>query len=486
VYGRDGTGSAHPPGRDTERVATSTDLHEPRVRGRMLAAAVLASFVSFLDGSITNIALPAIDRDLGGGVVTQQWVVDGYLLTLSAFILLSGAVSDAFGRLRVLRIALVAFAATSLLCAFAPTAGVLVAARLLQGVAGALLVPGALGLIIAVFEGPAQAKAIGSWTAWTSVSSLFGPVVGGLLVDGLGWRSVFVIGLVPAAASLLLLGRVRDEVREAPAPRIDLPSAALAAVGLGLLTVGLIEIGGGRDAVLRPGWSVALLLAGLVALVGFVARDRRAAHPLVPPTLFATRNFSAGNAATFFIYGGLGIGFLVPGLYLQQVLRLPATTAALVGLPATVLLILLSGRFGALSGRIGPRIFMTAGPLVAAAGALLWTLTGLGGSQVVLVAVGTVVVGLGLSITVAPLTAAVLGAVPEAESGIGSAVNNAVARVAGLITTACAGLVLGGAVSSAGFVRSSVVAAVLLAIGGAVSFAGIRNATPTPVAAPAA
>jgi EmrB/QacA subfamily drug resistance transporter len=462
------------PDRDTDRV-TTTGLHDPQVRGRMLAAAVLASFVSFLDGSITNIALPAIGRDLGGGVVTQQWVVDGYLLTLSAFILLSGAVSDAFGRLRVLRIALVAFGVTSALCALAPTAGVLVAARLLQGIAGALLVPGSLGLIISVFEGPAQSKAIGTWTAWTSVSSLFGPVVGGLLVDGLGWRTVFVIGLLPAAGSMLLLGRVRDEARDAKAARIDLPSAALAAVGLGLLTVGLIEIGGGSHAIVPAGWAAALVVLGLLTVGAFIVRDRRAGHPLVPPALFASRNFSAGNAATLFIYGGLGIGFLVPALYLQQVLLLPATTAALVGLPATLLLILLSGRFGVMSGRLGPRRFMTVGPLIAAVGALVWASAGFGKGQVVLVAAGTVVIGLGLAMTVAPLTAAVLGAVPESESGIGSAVNNAIARVAGLVTTACAGLILGGAVTTPGFVRAALVAAGLLAIGGAVSFAGIRG-----------
>jgi EmrB/QacA subfamily drug resistance transporter len=458
---------------------STTDLHDPRVRSRMLAAAVLASFVSFLDGSITNIALPAIARDLGGGVVTQEWVVDGYLLTVSAFILLSGAVSDAFGRLRVLRIALVAFAATSVLCAVAPTAGVLIGARLLQGVAGALLVPGSLGLIIAVFSGPAQAKAIGAWTAWTSVSSLFGPVVGGLLVDGLGWRSVFVIGLLPAAASMLLLGRFHDAERVGSRPRIDLLSAGLAAAGLALITIGLIEVGGGAHAMLPAAPAVALVVAGLAVLAAFLVRDRRTANPLVPPSLFAARNFSAGNGATLFIYGGLGIGFLVPALYLQQVLRLPATAAALLGLPATVLMILLSGRFGALSGRFGPRRFMTAGPLVAAAGTLLWTLTSLGAHQVVFVALGTVVVGLGLAMTVAPLTSAVLGAVPAAESGIGSAVNNAVARVAGLVTTACAGLILGGAVDQAGFVRVAVVAAVLLAAGGAISFAGIRGGVAT-------
>lgn len=460
---------------DTGRV-TATDLSGPALQRRMLAAAVLASFVSFLDGSITNIALPAIERDLGGGVVTQEWVVDGYLLTLSAFILLSGAISDSFGRLRVLRIALVAFVATSVLCALAPTAGVLIVARLLQGVAGALLVPGSLGLIIAVFSGSAQAKAIGSWTAWTSVSSLFGPVAGGLLVDSLGWRSVFLVGLIPAAGSMLLLGRSRDEAQEGARAGIDVPAAALAAVGLGLLTVGLIEVGGGAHAVVPIGPAIALGAAGLLVLGGFLLRNRRSPHPLVPPALFAARNFSAGNATTLFVYGGLGLGFLVLPLYLQQVLHLPASLAALVGLPATVLLILLSGRFGALAGRFGPRRFMTAGPLVAAVGALVWTLTGLGTLQVVVAAAGMVVFGLGIAMTVAPLTSAVLGAVPESESGIGSAVNNAVARVAGLITTACAGLILGGAVDQAGFVRVAAVAAALLVLGGAVSFAGIRDA----------
>ncbi len=456
--------------------APATDLTRPAMQRRMLAAAVLASFVSFLDGSITNIALPAIERDLGGGVVTQQWVVDGYLLTLSAFILLAGAVSDRFGRLRVLRIALVAFATTSLLCAVAPTAGVLIAARVLQGVAGALLVPGSLALIIAVYKGEAQAKAIGAWTGWTSVSMLFGPVAGGLLVDGLGWRSVFVIGLVPTVAAMLLLGRAADGPRTTGAPRFDAVSAVLAAIGLGALTVGLIEIGGGRDAVLPIGAAIALGAVGVAVLAAFVLRDRSAPHALVPPELFAARNFSAGNGATLFVYGALGLGALVPTLYLQQALGLTATVTALVSLPSTVLMILLSSRFGALAGRYGPRRFMTVGPLVSALGALTWAVTAVPGvPRVAVVVTGTVVLGLGLAMTVAPLTSAVLGAVPPAQSGIGSAVNNAVARVASLITTACAGLVLGGAVDTAGFARIALLVALLLLAGAGISFAGIRG-----------
>ncbi|MFD1721061.1 MFS transporter [Amnibacterium endophyticum] len=448
---------------------------DDRLRRRLLAAAILASFVSFLDGSITNIALPAIERDLGGGVSTQQWVVDGYLLTLSALILLAGAVSDAAGRLRVLRIAIVAFVVTSALCALAPTAGVLIGARVLQGVAGAFLVPGSLSLIIAVFEGPAQSKAIGTWTGWTTVSGLLGPVVGGGLVDGVGWRSVFLIGLLPAAAAMLLLGRTSDGARPADRQRIDVASAALAALGLAGVTVGLIELGAGAGAALPPAVAGVLLAAGGVALGGFLLRNARTRRPLVPPSLFAARNFAWGNLSTFFVYGALGLVMLVPTLFLQRVVGLPATGAALVSLPSTLLLILLSGRFGALAGRLGARRFMTAGPIVAAGGALTASFVRDPATALWFVIPSTVLIGLGLSMTVAPLTAAVLGAVPPESSGIGSAVNNAVARVAGLITVATAGWILGGVVTLEGYVRSSIVTAVLLAVGGLVALAGIRG-----------
>jgi EmrB/QacA subfamily drug resistance transporter len=443
------------------------------VRQRLLWAAILASFVSFLDGSIVNIALPAIRRDLGGGLVTQQWVIDGYLLTLSALILVAGALSDRFGRLRVLRIAIVAFAVTSILCGLSPTGGVLVAARLAQGVAGALLVPGSLALIIATFEGEEQARAIGRWTGWTSVSFLAGPVLGGLLVDALGWRSVFFLSALPAAAGLLLLGRLEDDRGELRPARFDLASAALTAIGLGGVTVALIEqqrAGFGGPLVLGA------LVAGIAALAGFVLQDRRAAEPLVPPDLFRSRNFTAGNLATLVIYAGLGLGGLVLPVFLQEGLHLTATVAALVSLPATVLNIVLAGRFGALAGRYGSRWFMTAGPLVAALGFALMALAGGDGSALWAILPGVVLYGLGLATTVAPLTAAVLGAVPEARSGIGSAVNNAVARVAALLATACTGLITGGtAGDAAGFRRGVVAIALLLATGGVVSAIGIRN-----------
>lgn len=426
-----------------------------------------------------NIALPAIARDVGGGIVLQQWVVDGYLLTLSAFILTAGAVSDAFGRLKVLRIAIVAFAVTSLLCAVAPSAGILVVARLLQGVAGALLVPGSLSLIIATFEGPEQSRAIGRWTSWTSVSFLAGPIIGGLLVDAIGWRSVFVLSVLPAVASMLLLGRFRDGVHEGPRSRIDVPSAALAALGLGGLVTGLIEVGARTrsdgTATLPMHVAIGLLVTGAVLLVAFVLWDRRARHPLVPGVLFHARNFRWGNLATLFIYAGLNIAGLVPTLFLQQVVKLPATVAALVGLPSTVLMILLSGRFGALSGRLGPRLFMTAGPITGAVGALLMTFVRDPATALWFIVPGIVISGIGLSATVAPLTSAVLGAVRPEQSGIGSAVNNAVARVAGLVATACVGWIVGGAVTTPGFVRAAAVTATLLALGGLTSLAGIRN-----------
>lgn len=453
--------------------------------GRLLWAAILASFVAFLDGTIVSIALPAIARDVGGGVTVQQWVVSGYLLAVSALILLAGAVTDAFGRLRVLRIALVAFVATSLLCAAAPTAGVLVAARILQGVAGALLVPGSLSLIIAVFDGEAQSRAIGRWTAWTSVSFLIGPIAGGLLVDALGWRSVFALTVLPAAAAMLLLGRIGDGPGPERRARIDLGSGALAALGLGALTTGLIAIGSRTEATALPTWlPVTLLIAGPVLLAAFLLRDRAAASPLIPPVLFAARDFAAGNVATLFIYAGLGLQSILPSLFLQQVAGLPAALVAAVALPSTIANILLSGRFGALAGRYGPRPFMTAGPLIAAAGAALMSAVHDPAAALAVVVPGTFLFGIGLSMTVAPLTAAVLGAVPPALSGIGSAVNNAVARVAGLLSTACIGLLLGGAVTTGGFQRGVLTVAGLLAIGAAASWVGIARRVSPRVAQP--
>lgn len=450
---------------------TTTTTTATALQRRLLWAAILAAFVSFLDGSIVIIALPAIEREFGGGVTLQQWVVDGYLLTLSALILAAGAVSDAFGRLRVLRIAVVGFTVTSLACALAPTAGLLIAARVLQGVAGALLVPGSLALIIATFRGAAQSAAIGRWTGWTSVSFLAGPLAGGVFVDAIGWRWVFVLGALPAAGALLLLGRIADDRRDGPRPRVDLTGATLAALGLAGLTAALIEAPLG----LTDPRESAALIGGTVSLAAFLVRDARSTAPLVPLDLFRHGNFAAGNAATLFLYAGVGLATLIPTVFLQEVVHLTALEAALTALPATVLSIVLPGRIGALAGRYGPRLFMTLGPMVAAAGFVLMTFSSGDRDALWFVVPGTVLFGLGLSTAVAPLTSAVLGAVPAARSGIGSAVNNAIARVAGLVATACAGLILGLQVDVGGFHRGAVVIAVLLVLGGIVSAVGIRN-----------
>ena len=438
----------------------------------VLAVAVLATFIAFLDGSVVNVALPAIGRDLGGGLAAQQWVVDAYLLTLGSVILLAGSLSDLFGRRRVLFWGLVGFAVASALCALAPTAGVLIVARGAQGVAGALLVPSSLALILSGFTGPAQSRAIGTWTAITSLASIAGPVLGGVLVDALSWRWVFGINLLPIAVALLLLrGLPADPVRAAGA-RVDWVGAALGVVGLGLPVFALIEHP-------RYGWGspviVGALAVGGLALAAFVVWERRTPQPMLPLGIFRARDFSVGNVATAFIYGGVAVGTFALSLFLQQGAGYTATLAGFAMVPSSVLLIALSAFFGRLSGRVGPRVLMTVGPLVAAAGFLLMLRIGDHADYLTEVLPAVAVFGLGMSITVAPLTATILGAVDSARAGIASAVNNAVSRVAGLVAVALAGSA-GGAMSAVtGFHELAGAAAMALIAGAIVSGIGIRN-----------
>lgn len=442
---------------------------------RVLLVAVLASFVSFLDGTVVSVALPAIARELAGpgmeGLALQQWVVDAYLVTLGALMLVAGSVSDVYGRRRVLAVGLVGFAVASVLCAVAPTGPVLVIARALQGVAGALLVPSSLALIVATFDGEAQARAIGRWTSWTTAALIVGPFVGGMLVDFVSWRSVFWINLPVIAVTVWLLRGVPAAEGE-PGRRVDVPGAALAAFGLAGVVFGLIE---GE----RLGWtSPAILvsvLAGAAMLVTFVLYQRRAADPMLPLRLFEARNFAWGNLATFAIYGALSLGGFVLTLFLQQVAGYSATWSGVAQLPATFAMIALSAWFGTLSGRYGARMFMTVGPIIAGVGYLLLLVMDRTAFYPTQVLPGLIVFGLGLAITVAPLTAAILGAVPAHDAGIGSAVNNAVARVAGLVTVAFAGIITGGVLDVATFHRALIVTAVLLFAGGALSLVGIRN-----------
>ena len=412
----------------------------------MLVASILGSFVAFLDASVVNVALPAISNDLGGGISAQQWIVDAYLVTLGSFILLAGSLSDLFGRKRVFAAGLIGFGITSLLAAIAPGATILIVARGLQGATGALLVPSSLAIIIASFSGPEQGKAIGTWTAWTGVAFIVGPLMGGVLVDLGSWRWVFAINVLPIAATLAVLARLPADPPRAEETRVDLPGGVLCAAGLGGIIYGLIEAPGHSWA--SPGIYLPLLGGG-VAFAAFLVYERSARHPMLDYDLFAIRNFAFGNAATAAIYAGLTAFTFVLTVYLQQVSGYRATTAGLALLPVTVLMFVVSPIAGRLAAKHGPRWFMTFGPLVAAAGFLLMLRMHARAAYLTEVLPGILVFGLGLSCTVAPLTAAILGGIDQRRAGIGSAINNAIARVAGLLAVAAVGALLAARFASA-------------------------------------
>lgn len=444
---------------------------------RVVTIAILASFVTFLDGTVVTVALPAIRDELGGGIATQQWVVDAYLITLSALILLAGSLSDAYGRVRIMRIGLIAFGLASIAVAASPEPVTLIVARALQGAAGALLVPSSLALIMATIRGELQSRAIGIWTAFTTGAQIAGPLLGGLFVDLLSWRWVFLINVVPIGVTLVLLARLQlpDHPRGA---RVDWWSGAMGAIGLGALVFALIEqpnLGWTSPAI----WIPAAL--GVLLLVAFLVRQRRSPAPLMPLSLFGARNFAWGNLATLFIYAALSLNGFVIGVYLQEGPGLPATAAGMASLPVTILMILLSSQAGAWAGRLGPRLFMTVGPLLMAAGSLLLLTVAREFDYWWQVLPAMIVLGLGLALTVAPLTSAVLGAIDENRSGIASAVNNAISRVAGLIVVAMLSTIVGGTLDLDGFHSAAVVTAALMAAGGIVSWIGIRKpAAATP------
>ncbi len=439
-----------------------------------LAACILGSGIALLDGTVVNVALPTIQRALGGGLAAQQWVANGYLLTLGSLILVGGSLGDLYGERNVFALGVGAFGIASALCAVSPSIGFLVAARALQGVAGALLVPSSLAVIVNTFSASERGGAIGTWTAWGAIAGVLGPLAGGELLAIASWRWIFVINVPLAAACVWLILSVipQSAPRERHGRHVDYPGALLCALGLGGPVFALIEqprLGWSSPAVFGP------LIAGVLLLAAFMSYESRAKDPMLPLVLFRRRNFSAGNVETFAMYAGLAIVFFFLVLFLQQIGGYSPLKSGLATLPATITMFLLSRRFGALADRLGPRLFMGAGPLLAAGGLLLFQMTGVKADYLSEVLPPLLLFSLGLSMTVAPLTAAVLAG-SEKEAGIASGVNNAIARVAGLLGTAAVGAAIATSFASSldsrlsgtalgGAARSAVAAAKRLPLG---------------------
>jgi EmrB/QacA subfamily drug resistance transporter len=393
-----------------------------------------------VDSTVVNVALPAIEEDLGGGLAGQQWTSNAYLVTLGSLLLIGGSLGDIFGERRVFALGVASFGATSVLCAVAPTIEVLVVARALQGVAGALLTPAALAVIVATFPPDERGKAVGAWTAWGGIGTVLGPLIGGQLVDTASWRWIFAINVPIVLVTMMLILRVVPQVRGgAERTRVDVLGATLCALGLAGMTFGLIE---------QPlrGWGdpVILLSLGIGACLfaGFLLWESRAPDPMLPLGLFRRRNFANGNIETFSMYGGLGLIFFLLVLYLQEVAGYSALEAGTSTVPVTVVMFALSMRFGMLADRYGPRFFMGVGPLLAAAGLALLAMLDAEVDYFTDLLPGLLLFSLGLSLTVAPLTATVLADADEHNAGIASGVNNAIARVSALVTIAAVGAVV--------------------------------------------
>ena len=414
-------------------------LGEPAGRWVLLAS-VLALSMALLDSTVVNVALPSLGRDLGASVAGLQWTVTGYVLTLAAFLLLGGSLGDRFGRRRVFVLGVVWFTSASVLCAAAPTIGLLVAARSLQGVGGALMTPGSLALLSATLAPEDRGRAIGAWAGLGGAATALGPLLGGWLVGALSWRWVFWINLPSAVLVTTVALRHVPESSDANAPRsLDVPGAGCCALGLAGLTYALI-------AAPEQGASLAVLgtgAVGLAGLAGFVTVERRAAAPMVPLSIFDSSVFRVVSLVTFFVYAGLGVLMVFLVLTLQQQAGFSPAAAGSATLPFTAIMFVFSSRVGALGQRIGPRLPMTVGPLLAAGGALLLTRVGNPTSYLTDVLPGVLLLGSGMTLTVAPLTATALSSVPAGSTGVASGINNAVARSAGLLAVAVAPLIVG-------------------------------------------
>ncbi|MEO8329219.1 MAG: DHA2 family efflux MFS transporter permease subunit, partial [Candidatus Nanopelagicales bacterium] len=402
----------------------------PRARW-VLAATVLGSGLAFIDATVVNVALPNIGESLDAGLSGLAWTINAYTLALASLILLGGSLGDRLGRRRVFIVGVVWFAIASVLCGIAPNIELLIAARVLQGIGGALLTPGSLAILQSSFRPEDRARAIGAWSGLAGVAGAAGPFLGGWLVQVASWRWVFLINLPFAVAVVFIASRHVPESRDDTASStVDVLGALLGAVGLGALTYGLIRA---QDLGMSAPEVLIALLVSVATLIGFVVRELKAADPMLPLTIFASPLFRATNLVTFAVYAALGGVFFWLVLNLQVVVGYDPLAAGISLLPVTVLLLLLSSRMGAWAQRVGPRPFMTAGPLVCAVGVAGMTRIGAGATYLVDVFPPVLLFGIGLSLTVAPLTATVLASAPDRHSGLASGVNNAVARVAGML-----------------------------------------------------
>lgn len=448
-----------------------------------LAPAVLGTGIAILDGTVVNVALRHIGRDLDASLSELQWVSNGYLLALAALILLGGSLGDRFGRRRVFVVGVVWFAVASLVCGLAQTPEQLIGARLLQGVGGALLTPGSLAMIQSAFRAEDRGRAIGAWSGLSGIATAIGPFLGGWLVDAASWRWIFLINIPLAVLAVLTALLFVPESADPEAEgRFDLVGAALAATSLAAVTVALIQA-----EAMGAGWTAGFAVVGVAAGAVFLQVERSSAHPMMPLGLFRSRLFSASNMMTLLVYAALGAVTFFLVLQLQTVSGYTALEAGMSTLPITIGLLLLSSRAGALSSRIGPRLPMSLGPLTCAVGTLLLIRADREPSYWFDVFPGVLVFAAGLTLLVAPLTATVLAAAPDRHAGIASGINNAVARSGTLLAIAAipVGVGLRGedydrpSVLDAGFERAMVVCSVLLALGGLVSWLTVRRPDPT-------
>jgi len=444
----------------------------------VLAAAVLGSGVAFLDSTVVNAALPAIAQDFGAGLADLQWVLTGYLLTLGALIVIGGSLGDRFGRRRVFEIGLVGFGLSSLVCGLAPSVDTLIAARAVQGIAGALLVPGSLAIVSASFAHEDRGRAIGWWSGLGGIAMAIGPFLGGWLIDSVSWRAVFLINLPVVVVTFVLARRHVPETRDSTSSgRIDVVGGLFLALGLSGIVYGLIE---GPPS----GWSIESTVAsvlGAALLVSFVVIEATVRSPMVPLTVFKSRQFSGANLVTFAIYSALGGTTFLLVVHLQTDLGYSALEAGAALLPITVIMLLGSARMGAFAQRVGPRLPMTFGAFGVALGMLLLSRVAPGRTYWESVFPAAIVLGLGLASTVAPLTATVLAAVEDDHAGVASAINNAVARIAGLLAVAvlpaAAGIATAGASLDLedGFSRAMLICAALALAGGLLALLTIRR-----------